>query len=94
MPEIQVSTSPRATWIWAPDEDIAQRVRAVSGGQPVQARNKDLSLVTNVGIGVDALQACQSLASAGFSFSWHPDQHPWDRDGWLTEMPGMPGQQQ
>ena len=79
-----VSTSPRSTWIWAPDTATCDRVRAaltasastwreaVRYGEPVEN-------VTDVEIGWDATQACEALAASGFSFGWHPDQFPMNR---------------
>lgn len=78
--------------MWAPDEPTAARVRNLTGGDPAyRRRGEPLPLVTNVGIGVDAYDACQTLAEAGFDFTWHESQHPLNREGgWPAELPGMP----
>jgi hypothetical protein len=34
-------------------------------------RGEPLPLVTDIDIGVVALEACQALAAAGFTFTWH-----------------------
>jgi hypothetical protein len=78
------------TWLWAPDKTTAQQVREITGGQPAQRGREQLPLVTDVGIGVDALQACEALASKGFTFTWHDSEHPLNRDGWPSTLPGMP----
>lgn len=76
MTELQVSTSPRMTWLWAPDEHAAQRVREITSGSSATHRGEALALVTDVGIGVEALAACEELAKAGFTFTWHGSEHP------------------
>lgn len=91
MTEVQISTSPRSTWVWAPDEASAQRVREITGGRPASYRGDSLPLVTDIDIGVDALTACEALAAAGFTFSWHDSEHPLNREGWPSQLPGMPG---
>ena len=89
-----MSTSPRCTWLWSPDEVTAERVRAVldeSGNSwtVAQRRGQQLPLATDVDIGVAALEACEALASAGFAFAWHETQHPLNRGGWESDLPGM-----
>ncbi|EIE99877.1 hypothetical protein [Saccharomonospora glauca] len=64
MTELQVSTSPRMTWLWAPDEHAAQRVREITSGSSATHRGEALALVTDVGIGVEALAACEELAKS------------------------------
>lgn len=91
---LQISTSPRSTWLWAPDEATVGRVREVLGGwSPVQHRGEVLALVMDIDIGVIAYETCEKLAEAGFTFSWHESVHPLDRlCNWPSELPGMPGQ--
>ena len=86
MTELQLSSSPRTTWLWAPDEDTARRVRKLVGGRPAYA----LPLVTDIDIGVVALEACEALAAAGFTFAWHESEHPLNRHNWFCRLPGMP----
>jgi hypothetical protein len=89
--ELQISTSPRATWVWAPDEDTARQVREIAGGQPAYRRGELLALVTDVDIGCVALETCEALAAAGFTFTWHESEHPLQRDNWpCALLPGMP----
>jgi hypothetical protein len=91
MAQLAVSTSPRATWLWASDEATARRVKDLLGDQAraAQRARQHLLLVADVGIGVGALTACETLASTGFTFTWHESQHPLDRTGWPTTLPGM-----
>lgn len=89
--ELCVSTSPRSTWLWAPDEAAARRVREITGGSPASRRGEQLDeLVTDVDIGCMALEACEALAAAGFTFTWHETQHPLNRGNWPCILPGMP----
>lgn len=90
MTELQLSTSPRMTWLWAPDADTAKRVREITGGRPASSRGEPLPLVTDIDIGVTALEACEALAAAGFTFTWHESEHPLNRDNWPARLPGMP----
>lgn len=90
MTELQLSTSPRTTWLWAPDADTASQVREITGGRPVSRRGEPLPLVTDIDIGVVALDACQALAAAGFTFTWHESEHPLNRQNWSADLPGMP----
>lgn len=95
MSELAISTSPRMTWLWAADEETARRVRAAlkeagTSGEVAQRGRERLPLVTDVGIGVIALAACEALASVGFTFTWHESEHPLNRYGWPAELPGMP----
>ncbi|MEO6086680.1 MAG: hypothetical protein ABIQ18_26560 [Umezawaea sp.] len=86
-----LSTSPRTTWVWAPDTDTAHRVRAiVRYWKPAYRKGVELTLVTDVDIGVDALEACEALAAAGYVFGWHDTEHPFNRyGGWRATLPGM-----
>jgi hypothetical protein len=91
-----VSTSPRMTWLWAPDAATASAVRAVLNEtghywQPARRGKEIIACVTDVEIGVTAGGACAALAAAGYTFAWHGEQHPLNRDGWAAELPGMPG---
>jgi hypothetical protein len=88
---VEISTSPRMTWLWAPDETTAQRIRTILGGAgtPAQRGGQPIPQVTDVGIGVAALEACETLAANGFTFAWHESVHPLNRDGWPATLPGM-----
>ncbi len=85
-----LSTSPRMTWLWAPDAHTAQRVREITGGRAAVRHGETLPLITDIGIGVEALTACEKLAETGFTFTWHDSQHPLNRAGWPGQLPGMP----
>lgn len=91
MTQVAISTSPRMTWLWAPDDAAVQRVKLLLGDTcwPARRGGDQLSLAVDVGIGVDAMTACETLAANGFTFTWHESVHPWDRAGWPTKLPGM-----
>lgn len=97
MPDLQISTSPRMTWLWAPDTDTARLARSTLDAageywQPAQRGREQLPLVTDVEIGVTALEACQTLEAAGFTFSWHEDQPGDNRGGWPASLTGVDNQ--
>ncbi|SFW11453.1 hypothetical protein [Amycolatopsis australiensis] len=92
MTELRFSSSPRMTWLWAPDAETAARVRGY--GRPARRAGAELPLVTNIDIGVTAYETCQSLAAAGFTFTWHESVHPLNRSGWPADLPGMPATDQ
>ena len=93
---LRYSSSSRMTWLWADDEATVRQVRAdldAAGhcwAQAERGREK-LPLVTDVEIGVTALNACRYLAELGYTFAWHEDVEPYDRDGWPNELPGIQG---
>lgn len=88
MTELQFSSSPRMTWLWAPDAETAARVRRY--GRPAYRGGTELPLVTDIDIGVIAYETCQALTTAGFTFTWHESVHPLNRSGWAADLPGMP----
>ncbi len=95
LPQLLFSSSPRSTWLWAPDLDAARQVRAHldTGGhfwRSAERARQKLPLVTDVEIGVTALEACLSLADLGYTFAWHNDVPGIDRNGWPDTLPGMP----
>lgn len=81
--ELEVSTSPRATWVWAADRDEAESLRVIlkAGGCQVQpARGGHAEARTlDLDIGVVALEGLELLHNAGYSFRWHSSQHPLNR---------------
>jgi hypothetical protein len=83
MTTLMIATSPRSTWITAPDVDSAAAIRALLVGRfhEVHRRGQVDPLAIDVGIGVEAMEAGEVLIQAGHSFRWHPDQHPLNRDG-------------
>jgi hypothetical protein len=98
-PQLKYSDSARMTWLWASDMAAARQLRAdlQAGGQwwgPAQRGREKLPLVTDVEIGVDAMNACQYLAGLGYTFTWHEDVPLYARDGWPAELPGMPARAQ
>lgn len=96
MTVLLVSTSPRCTWLWAPDRDVATEVRALleRAGHlwlPIHPKHPDHDRITDVEIGVAAYDACRALAQEGYTFNWHPDEFELDRGNWPNQLPGMPG---
>ena len=81
--ELELSTSPRATWVWAADREQAESLLGllevgscqVSTARGGNAEDRTLDL----DIGVVALEGLGFLRDAGYSFRWHPGQHPLDR---------------
>jgi hypothetical protein len=86
--ELRFSSSPRMTWLWAPDAETAAQVRGC--GRPAYRAGTELPLVTDIDIGVTAYETCQALAEAGFTFTWHESVSPLNRGGWAADLPGMP----
>jgi hypothetical protein len=78
------------TWLWAPDEVSARQVREITAGKAVYQKGLQLPLVTDIDIGVVAYESCQALIASGYTFTWHDSQHPLNRAGWPTQLPGMP----
>jgi len=89
--ELELSTSPRATWVWAGDEDQAELLRTslnAAGCEASAARGGNAeSRTLDLDIGVVALEGLQFLLDAGFSFRWHPGQHALNRAERLYGIP-------
>lgn len=89
--ELELSTSPRATWVWATDEGQAQALRAAlkaAGHEAAAAHGSNAeSRTLDLDIGVSALEGLQFLLDAGYSFRWHPGQHPLNRAERLYGIP-------
>ncbi len=89
--DVELSTSPRATWLWAVDVDQARELRSlleaagcsVSGavGRNAEPRVLDLD------IGVVAYEALEVLRRVGYSFRWHSQQSELNRS---TDLYGIP----
>jgi hypothetical protein len=81
--ELEVSTSPRATWVWAADVDEAEQLRGIlteAGCSPSDATGANAELrVLDLDIGVVALDALRALGRAGYTFRWHSGQSPLNR---------------
>jgi len=92
MTNLLISTSPRFTWITAPDADAAAAVQAILDGSCWKVRRDGVvdPLTIDIGIGVEAMEAGNRLISAGYRFSWHPDQHPRNRRGAAWGIPVEP----
>lgn len=94
VPELAVTTSPRSTWLWAADRPTALAVRAAldTAGMfwaPASQGQTESPLVTDIEIGVVALDACHMLAEEGFTFRWRDDQPHENRHDWIDALPGM-----
>lgn len=81
--ELELSTSSRSTWVWAVDVDEAGELRRLleAAGCSVRAtagRNAEPRAL-DLDIGVVAFDGLAALRSVGYSFRWHPGQHPLDR---------------
>lgn len=92
MTELGVSTSPRRTWVWAPDEESAERVREVLTAAGTDWRQAQLggiasSAVTDIDVGVVALESLEALVAAGMSFRWADQQAPENRSPDLYGIP-------
>lgn len=89
--ELETSTSPRATWVWAMDHHQAEALRAslnAAGHEAAAARGGNAEGRTlDLDIGVVALEGLQFLLDAGYSFRWHPGQHPLNRAERLDGIP-------
>lgn len=81
--ELELSKSPRSTWVWAPDVDEAERLRVIltearCSVYPSSGRNSEPRIL-DLDIGVDALEGLTTLAKAGYSFRWHESVSPLNR---------------
>ena len=89
--QLEVSTSPRATWVWAADQRQAEALRASltsAGHEATAARGGNAeSRTLDLDIGVVALEGLQFLLEAGYSFRWHPGQHLLNRAERLFGIP-------
>jgi hypothetical protein len=82
--ELELSTSPRHTWVWAHDIEGAQRLCdilteagcSVSDATGTQSEPR----VFDIDIGVDAMGGLGALRNAGHSFRWHATQHELNRE--------------
>jgi len=89
---LEVTTSPRSTWLWAATVDAAAAVRALLDAHSMSWElpyryGREVPQVTDVEIGVTAAEACEVLAEAGWTFRWHPDQEPLNRRETLRGVP-------
>ena len=80
---LEISTSPRATWIWAQNAAEAESLREIltaahcsfsdPTGKNANPRILDLDL------GIVAAEGLLALEMAGYSFQWHATQHELNR---------------
>jgi hypothetical protein len=89
--ELELSTSPRATWVWAVDEDHARELRellAAAGcsAYPAAGRNAE-ARVLDLDIGVVAADGLDALVVAGYSFRWSVQQADANRGSDLYGIP-------
>jgi len=89
--ELELSISPRATWVWAADKGQAETLRAsltAAGHEASAAHGGNAeSRTLDIHIGATALEGLQFLLDAGYSFRWHPEQHPLNRAELLYGIP-------
>lgn len=89
--ELEVSTSPRATWVWAADRDQAESLLALlqAGGceGAVAHGGNAEDRILDLDIGVVAMEGLERLRDAGYSFRWHTTQHPLNR---AEDLYGIP----
>ncbi len=64
-------------------------MRQVLGDAFTEVRKRERTV--DVGIGVEAMESGGLLLAAGYSFAWHPDQHPLDRAGNAWGIPVTEG---
>ena len=85
--QLELSTSPRATWVWARDTAVAQRlsdILAAAGRSVSAATGKNAEpRILDLDIGVDAADGLATLEEAGYSFRWHPAQRELNRGATL-----------
>ena len=89
--ELEVSTSPRSTWVWAHDDEEAARLQVMllaanCSVRSASGRNSE-SRVLDIDIGYEAFDAVKVLLGAGYSFRWHPDQYVLNRRPTLFGFP-------
>jgi hypothetical protein len=82
--KLEISTSPRATWVWAQNEAEAESLREIltashcSFSDPT-GKNAE-SRILDLDIGIVAAEGLTALKVAGYSFQWHPTQHELNRE--------------
>ena len=89
MTTLLIATSPRPTWITAPDAESATAIRALLAGrfEEVRRRGQLDPFAFDVGIGAEAMDAGDLLLGAGYLFGWHADQQPLNRNGTAWGIP-------
>ena len=92
--ELELSTSPRSTWVWAADVAEADQLRELlteAGCSPMDAvGSKAEPRVLDLDIGVVALDGLEALVRAGYTFRWHPGQYALNRSETLYGIAVQP----
>jgi hypothetical protein len=88
--KLEISTNPRATWVWAPNEAAAESLREIliaanCSFSPANGKNSE-TRVLDIDIGIVALEGLAALEIAGYSFHWHHTQHEFNRQPTLFGM--------
>lgn len=88
---LEVSTSPRSTWVWAENVDEAEQLRGLLGAAgcevyPASGRNAE-PRVLDLEIGYVAGEGIAALHSAGYRFLWHPSQYVLNRGATILGFP-------
>ena len=88
--KLEISTTSRATWIWAQNVAEAESLReiltaaqcsfSVPTGKNAEPRIFDLD------IGIVAAEGLTALDRAGYSLRWHPTQHELNRQPTLLGL--------
>ncbi|MGC4174328.1 hypothetical protein [Demequina sp.] len=72
--ELGLTSTPRQTWVWAADAEQCAEVRAVIDGagglatwRQATRYGMDVEHVSDIDIGVDALESKEALKAAGFT---------------------------
>lgn len=84
--ELEVSTTPRETWLWAASSAEADRLRALlsAAGHVVlepdlpaaseEAKGYEPGRIIDIEIGATAADALDTVRAAGYTLRWHPRQ--------------------
>jgi len=85
--ELEISASPRATWVWANTVEHAEELRKVLAASRCVAsaatgRNSE-ARVLDLDMGVDGLNGLEALQRSGYTFRWHSGQHVLNRSSKL-----------
>lgn len=81
--ELEISSSPRSTWVWARDAAESEEIHRVltaarcstypANGLPAGTFALELD------IGVVAMECLNALARVGYTFRWHTQQYEMNR---------------
>lgn len=80
---LEISTSPRSTWVWAQNAAEAESIREILDAahcsySDATGKNADPRIL-DLDIGIVAADGLIALELAGYSFQWHDRQHELNR---------------